>query len=28
MDSLDDLGVIAVELSSRLWNWWAVPTAR
>jgi hypothetical protein len=28
MDSLNDLRAGAVVLSSRLWNWWAVPTAR
>ena len=28
MDSLNDLRVTAVALSSLLWNWWAVPTAR
>jgi hypothetical protein len=28
MDSLNDLRPDAVVLSSRLWNWWAVPTAR
>jgi len=28
MDSLNDLRVPAAVLSSQLWNWWAVPTAR
>jgi len=28
MDSLNDLRIAAVVLSSLLWNWWAVPTAR
>jgi|OpeIllAssembly_1097287.scaffolds.fasta_scaffold2551341_1 hypothetical protein len=28
MDSLNGLRLAAIALSSRLWNWWAVPTAR
>jgi hypothetical protein len=28
MDSLNDPRIAVAALSSRLWNWWAVPTAR
>jgi len=28
MDSRTDLSLAAAALSSRLWNWWAAPTAR
>lgn len=28
MDSLNDFRITVAALSSLLWNWWAVPTAR